>query len=498
MSSDQPKKVKAILYTDGGYRAQYASGGWGIHGYTFEAVPPTKGTGNPKAIPTATGYVAEKADAELVTILNYVDGTGGVFPAFSSNHTELAATTRALEWVVENKVSETTLYTDSRYVTDGLTKWLPKWKQRGFVNGEGNPVANKELWLKADYLMTQMKEVELNVSINWIKGHVGHFGNEQADGLATKGNVLGRKGTDYTHLVTTDPSGYWGAKATHNRMLSSGKWYLQTTDLDFLTERGETIYYLGEHTTLEGVEMPGKRNSDNALVVLYMKEPDPVLEILRKQAIDLDTRKFGAVLVGRLDGILLPDTYTEALKYGTLFMDWDTHRMDIVGPKRRPLLKEMSPAGQVYVTVDALSVLQTKLDAFLRKDPGIWITDITDLLYEAEEKKGVKVVKVRKDFVQTTRYLDIPVRYSTKKVGDITGLDDASVKSVKVRFITGIDLARRNMLNNIAADDVKVSAITWRESSQVIRYATVVESSNGTGIWAGVDSNYLLVNEKSE
>jgi len=110
----------------------------------------------------------------------------------------------------------------------------------------------------------------------------------------------------------------------------------------------------------------------------------------------------------------------------------------------------------------------------------------------------VKVVKVRKDFVQTTRYLDIPVRYSTKKVGDITGPDDASVKSVKVRFITGIDLARRNMLNNIAADDVKVSAITWRESSQVIRYATVVESSNGTGIWAGVDSNYLLVNEKSE
>ncbi|MBV9044334.1 MAG: ribonuclease HI [Alphaproteobacteria bacterium] len=75
--------------------------------------------------------------------------------------------------------SAVTLYTDSKYVMDGATKWIKAWKKNGWKTADKKPVKNDDLW--------RLLEVEAerhDVTWRWVKGHDGHPENERADALA--------------------------------------------------------------------------------------------------------------------------------------------------------------------------------------------------------------------------------------------------------------------------------------------------------------------------
>lgn len=73
-----------------------------------------------------------------------------------------------------------TLYTDSKYVADGLSKgWAASWKARGWKKSDGKPALNPDLW---DALLRLCAVHQ--VKIVWIKGHAGHPENERCDALA--------------------------------------------------------------------------------------------------------------------------------------------------------------------------------------------------------------------------------------------------------------------------------------------------------------------------
>lgn len=71
------------------------------------------------------------------------------------------------------------IFTDSKYVRNGMMQWLAKWEKNGWRTAKG-PVKNKELWMELRALMS-----EHQVTCNWIRGHAGHPMNERADRLAT-------------------------------------------------------------------------------------------------------------------------------------------------------------------------------------------------------------------------------------------------------------------------------------------------------------------------
>ena len=75
-----------------------------------------------------------------------------------------------------------TVYTDSVYVKDGITKWIHGWKTRGWTTADRKPVKNVELWQRLDTLNAAHK-----VTWRWVKGHAGDPGNERADRLANQG-----------------------------------------------------------------------------------------------------------------------------------------------------------------------------------------------------------------------------------------------------------------------------------------------------------------------
>lgn len=95
----------------------------------------------------------------------------------TNNQMELMAVIEGLKALT--KSCDIELYTDSKYVMDGFTKWLDGWKKRGWKKSDKKPVLNKELWQDLDQQANGH-----SINWHWVKGHSGHTENERVDQLA--------------------------------------------------------------------------------------------------------------------------------------------------------------------------------------------------------------------------------------------------------------------------------------------------------------------------
>lgn len=135
-----------IIYTDGACRGNPGKGGWG-------------------AILRYKGKIKELHGGEHDT---------------TNNRMELMAAISALEALKKPCVVH--LHIDSKYVLDGITKWLPNWKKKGWKTASKAPVKNEDLWRRLDNAIQTH-----TIDWRWVKGHSGNQGNERADTLANLG-----------------------------------------------------------------------------------------------------------------------------------------------------------------------------------------------------------------------------------------------------------------------------------------------------------------------
>ncbi|MCC6919013.1 MAG: ribonuclease HI [Alphaproteobacteria bacterium] len=148
MASDRRPRV--TIYTDGACSGNPGPGGWGAILMWGEA---TK----------------ELSGGETLT---------------TNNRMELMAAIAALEALKRH--AEVELHTDSRYVMDGITKWIAGWKRNGWKTADKKPVKNDDLWRRLDEARTRH-----DVAWRWVRGHNGHELNERADALARSAIVRG-------------------------------------------------------------------------------------------------------------------------------------------------------------------------------------------------------------------------------------------------------------------------------------------------------------------
>jgi ribonuclease HI len=134
------------IYTDGACRGNPGPGGWG-------------------ALLEYNGHTKKIYGSSALT---------------TNNIMELTAVIESLKII--NKQSEIIITTDSTYVKNGITKWIHNWKLKGWKTASKKPVKNKSLWKKLDSLSKQH-----TIQWEWVRGHTGHPGNEEADILANKG-----------------------------------------------------------------------------------------------------------------------------------------------------------------------------------------------------------------------------------------------------------------------------------------------------------------------
>lgn len=106
-------------------------------------------------------------------------------PLTTNNRMEMTAAIRALEAL--KRPARVTLSTDSRYVMDGLTKWIAGWQRNGWKTADKKPVKNADLWQE---LLAAAKPHRIDWV--WVKGHAGHPDNERADRLASDAALANR------------------------------------------------------------------------------------------------------------------------------------------------------------------------------------------------------------------------------------------------------------------------------------------------------------------
>jgi len=95
----------------------------------------------------------------------------------TNNRMEMKAAIEGLKIVKKNVDIE--IYTDSKYLCEGITNWIHKWKKNRWLS-KSKIIKNIDLWQELDVLANNF-----NISWNWVKGHNGDFYNERADKLAT-------------------------------------------------------------------------------------------------------------------------------------------------------------------------------------------------------------------------------------------------------------------------------------------------------------------------
>ena len=122
--------------------------------------------------PGKGGWAAIIIDSNL-----NISSISGSVKSTTNNRMELMASIMALKKI--KKKSEITIYSDSKYVKDGITEWIKKWKLNNWKSSNKKPVKNKDLWIKLDNCCKKH-----NVSWKWVKAHAGSKLNNLVDRLA--------------------------------------------------------------------------------------------------------------------------------------------------------------------------------------------------------------------------------------------------------------------------------------------------------------------------
>ena len=138
--------TEIVIYTDGACSGNPGPGGWGV----------------------------------VLRWNDTVKELHGGDPQTTNNRMELMAAIQALEAL--NRPAEVQLHTDSKYLLDGITRWIKGWQRNGWLTSAKQPVKNADLWHR---LVEAMDGHE--VTWQWVKGHAGDAGNERADALARLG-----------------------------------------------------------------------------------------------------------------------------------------------------------------------------------------------------------------------------------------------------------------------------------------------------------------------
>lgn len=108
-------------------------------------------------------------------------------PLTTNNRMELTAVIEALNAL--KRPCAVTLSTDSRYVMDGLTKWIHGWRRNGWKTAAKKPVKNADLWQALVEATARHR-----ITWQWVKGHAGHPDNERADRLASDAAMAAGRG----------------------------------------------------------------------------------------------------------------------------------------------------------------------------------------------------------------------------------------------------------------------------------------------------------------
>ena len=527
-SKDKSVKHGIVLYADGGAKPNPGHAGYGVHGYHYDVNLYAKPIGLGSIVASTLGYkpkeevkegsttankvevniddLKNKKDCVLVSPTKYVDmfGTVGkcsddltIIETASNNHAEVKAAIMALKYVLKEKPDYVSIQTDSQYVVRGINEFLPGIIKRNWNTSEGVPIKNLNAWQELSGLLNEVKAADIPVAFSWLKGHNDNTGNERADKLATMGRFTATRGKDHHVIETKQPEGFWKYSTEKHPFVSQRHCYFNT----LLGANVPGEYFLGDHG--KDNELFGKKISDTTFSVIRLKEPDPIIELIRDVQ---STASLGAdiLYVAYLDKIFNASTHQDLNTYGELIITRaNQHRLDLMTIGDIPITYEFNPPRLAWRSVDSLLLLSDVLDKFISSGTEISVTKITDVFYD-KTTKTPKVKKTKKDTIvdpiDTNETAEIITKLKSEfNVGCASVKIQCQYKSeqlegnTEITLALGIDLLDRNALKRLEDKNPEIYCVIWFEGSNLFRYATIIKAGEDIGIWASVSSNLKVI-----
>lgn len=465
------KKI-LLAYTDGGYLATGITG-WGVALYELDLEQK-----DPDGIGLLGFPVPKKADREVMSadkaiylperknknykILRKWEQCGGLVGG-TNNVGETLAIKRALEIGIDNKdTHHLIIFSDSKYALLCMTTHVDKWAAMNWYKLDGQRPKNLELWKQ----ILDLKKKLGTFSAIWVRGHSNNTGNEKADELATSGmgriqNVTNGELSIMTDLELVElnldkeelkeipeaEKPKKSKKIAYDRLLTKYSWYFQSGK-PLHTFQGRTVYAAGNH----GPEDTKIRAdiSDTSISITYLKTPDPALEMIHSNYVELPPYAMPKMVIGKLANILAPKEY-QALgrKDASNIYQLPNHETFNLLSTSHKVLTNIEHAPRVsWKLFDAIDKWADMVELWKdgKTTEGLTAYDITEHFYDKSNSK----VTLLDSFSTADKVVKV-------KAGDMT-----------IPLTVNIDMPDRNMFNACSDKDPTVHILTLVTSSTKI------------------------------
>ena len=527
-----------VVYTDGGARINPGPAGSGWHGYAFEYAHPKRGTGNPKYTLTQHGYSdnesfmihnagitnAKKIDKSKVkkidditttdgaqeiqldlrpyeiTPTEYFDGVIAYGEARTNNYAELNALIAALKHIMQVYPTAVSIevLSDSKYVVEGTTNYLPKWAQNNFRKQDGQTVANAELWEQVHMLKQALNQRNILLNVKHVYGHSTDLGNRIADVLASMGVNAAlasamQTGKDVNQTNTSDAQGYW--KKDLDRPDFFYDKFLVFSGADGITDNT----FFGYSTKAELIQI-GAMQSEASFTLFRITDDSRCAEQLNliKQVIGVQQAQLGhEPIVCLLEtGNVFSKDFSDA--YGLLGMSGfhmgENHKREIFTPHRKEERKQLtSVINPPYLSPRLTNVRTNMSDVagmYFSEDKRLLKTDITDVFFEKTTTKKGKA---------ETEHLKLKDQYKVgfKKVEVMANYGESSDNPAQamVILLLGSDLPDRNTLKRLEDTVIRLVVCTRQLAPGVFDYVTLMETTQGWLLSSNGYSNIRILTQ---
>lgn len=485
------KTLSVVLYTDGGARPNPGKIGYGAHGYLFKLTDNTAYDQVNGWLITSEGYRKQASStSKPVEVIEYFDFTGSSREDGTNNLAEISALSISLTHLLEKNPGEIKVYVDSEYLRKGIFEWCKGWTRNNWIRQDGLPVANAESWKRLYSLITEYRSQGGQFSMDWVRSHSDILGNVQADYLAIVGINYSAMDIEVNDFHFKEAKKYWKPEVESHPFFNFKRIYYNSL------ERYNIVgnYFQGDSGA--GDSVIGKRIPETGFAIIQLHTPNPIIELIKKKQYQI-SGDMNAVIMMKLDRVFSKEVFPYLAKFGDRALLGSKGNLNVNFLDNKPVTVEVNPTGLSLRAIESFNFLEEILELYKKfsevgfDDPTnnlkVRAHDITSEFYTTETKLQKKEMTV-KSVLKT----DMKVGMKDYML-DIEEPHNGNLVKIKVPIVLGLDTLPRNNLKRLEPENPKVFLITWRESENSLRYATIVKCDSGIGIWSNFFADRIFL-----
>lgn len=449
----------------------------------------TDGSARPN--PGAAGYGFYGTDSNGVVYHGY----GPIAHTSTNNVAEIMAVVHCITQFRENlpTLSKIKIFADSKYVLDNM-KNVDGWRNNRWCKSDGSPVANAKLWEHLDGVVRSAKANGIAVSFEWVKAHNGTIGNEYADENANRGRAVAVEhkcefnptlNELHTFIKTNTVKIIQPKKVVEplNPLFFAKRWFFFTNVPEDI--KGIPFYFGASYEDKKGYNDKnlGKRAPSTMYTLMLTTARITVLDMIR----ELFNAQFKDSTMPVLANLtkLRSASVWGSLVNNTADLKFVSNTVVTAGGEA--LAKPHFPPKLSCKIPIIITTGYSFLELYKTKCPNVFEFDITDYIYQTDNKK----LTLNPKFVATSRFLDLEmvIPYFTEDGTIITPAE----KEV-IRLTVNVDIPPRNTFSAAIKQKspVKITLLVMDSVERSCRITVIVEQDDVTCVYFSADSNFRI------